>query len=354
MGSFPQHLRGRGEIMLRRVCVCVALVVSMASSTGAASDKRAVLPDGQTVILHEDHTWEYHDALCPGAPADVPTFSGFTSLRPGGGSPSQPGGTTPLMVRGGADLMSGNQFVPGSYVLAVAIATRQGLAVSRWEHSVVDRFEGGERYLVELDAEAQTPILRLAREPADLLRYQPPAEGRFMLYARNADSAEWLSVCAFPRGGSVEKCCFIPPPGQSDPVVAYEPGGATGDDYAGPFPDIGGRWIRTFPLMPEWNELWEFTQTGGRIVATQEGADLSVTARFVSRNRIRSEHDVVYVLSEDEQSIREEGGTGLFRRMTQAQAAPSRADPAARRPGAVRGNQTLGDSLRSGGARIDW
>ena len=209
--------------MAKTIRMFLAFLVVLFLFSPAGADQNATTDDGRRVILHSDWTWAYLAGpdSCPGAPQGVPTFSAFTSFVPDSGSASfaaQPGGLMPLVVVGGQSLISGNQFVPGAYMVAAAVSNPDGRAISSWQENGPIQFDAGHNYRAELSLDTDVPRVMWKRDTADMLLYSQPAQQRFKVYARNDDSMNWLSICIFPQGGSVQDCCFF-----EGGNVSYEP-----------------------------------------------------------------------------------------------------------------------------------
>ncbi len=331
----------RRWLCTRLAVAAMAALAGLGPQAGAEprpNDIRGLLPDGQIVLLHADMTWEYYDAVCRGAPKEVPTFSGFTSRRPSGGT----GEILPLMVRGGRHLMSGNQFVPGSYVVAVARSGKNGLRISRWQEYGPTAFEPGKRYLFEFHQRSGAPAVRIETEAASVRRRGPPVEGRFAIFARNVDARDWLAACVFPEGGSVERCCFIPPSGARAPTIAYVPDGAA------ELPDLSGDWLVAFGLMDSFDTSgqarsfegrWRIGQTGDALVFQKIGEDWSLRARIVRPNRIEDGSGNAYTISPDARVITPQRGGLPFRRVQ---------GPGASGGPAPAGAENIGDLLGGG------
>lgn len=161
--------------------------------------------------------------VCPGAPSATPTFSRWESIRPNRAEATfagQPGRTWPITVCGGQNLLNGNQYLPGKYMVSVAFSDPKGMTISRWRTTGAYSFDGGTRYLAVLNKhDNDTPVVELKPNHSDLNQYSEQNPERSMIYVRNENPDNWMSICVYPVGGSVADCCF----GGTDNVVRHVP-----------------------------------------------------------------------------------------------------------------------------------
>jgi len=281
--------------MAATIRVFLAFLVVLCVFSTVDADQNATTDDGRRVILRSDWTWTYLKVpnSCPGAPQGVPTFSAFTSFVSDSGSASfsgQPGRLMPLAVAGGQDLISGNQFVPGTYMVAAAVSNPDGRTISSWQEFGPFRCDAGHNYRAELHLDADSPRVGWQKDSADLQSYSQPAKQRFQVFARNDDPKHWMSICIFPEGGSVQDCCFF-----EGGNVSYVPA-----ENDGQVPQIAGRWNSTWSQHNIVNDpCCAIEQDGTSILLKNLDVNWQASATIVDGQSIKAEDGVTGVISDD-------------------------------------------------------